>query len=141
MLNLETYKIFNLNPKNSIYTRFNGSLLSSDNYLDNELFRFGGINSIRGFEENSLVANLFGVINTEYRYRLSNGLYVHSVLDAAYFENSLTDAKEKLFGFGFGFGLLTNSGLFRLNYSSGKTENRQFRLSDSKVHISLTATF
>ena len=66
---------------------------------------------------------------------------MHSVLDAAYFENSLTDAKEKLFGFGFGFGLLTNSGLFRLNYSSGKTENRQFRLSDSKVHISLTATF
>lgn len=141
VFSLDTYKIFNLNTKNSIYTRLNGALLNSDNYLDNELFRFGGINSIRGFEENSLVANLYGVINTEYRYRLSNSIYVHSVLDAAYFENRLTDIKEKLFGFGFGLGLLTNSGLFRLNYSSGKTENRPFNLSDSKVHISLTATF
>lgn len=141
IFSIDTYKIFNLNPKNSIYTRFNGSILTSDDYLDNELFRFGGINSIRGFEENSLVANLFGVINTEYRYRLSNSIYVHSVLDAAYFENQITDIKEKLFGFGFGIGLLTNAGLFRLNYSSGKSENRQFRLSDSKVHISLTASF
>lgn len=138
---LDTYKIFNLNNKNSFYTRINSATLTSDNYLDNELFRFGGINSIRGFEENSLVANLYGVLSTEYRYRLSTSLYVHSVLDAAYFENKLTDNKEKLFGFGFGLGLLTNAGLFRLNYSSGKTENRQFKLSDSKVHLSLTATF
>ncbi|WP_111685500.1 POTRA domain-containing protein [Winogradskyella tangerina] len=141
VFNLNTYKIFNLNPKNSIYARLTGAVLTSDDYLDNELFRFGGINSIRGFEENSLVANLFGVINTEYRYRLSSSIYVHSVLDAAYFENQITDTKEKLFGFGFGLGLLTNAGLFRLNYSSGKSENRQFRLSDSKVHVSLTATF
>ncbi|WP_138434833.1 POTRA domain-containing protein [Winogradskyella algicola] len=141
VINIDSYKIFNLNPKNSIYTRINGAILTSDDYLDNELFRFGGINSIRGFEENSLVANLYGVVNTEYRYRLSNSIYVHSVLDAAYFENQITDTKEKLFGFGFGLGLLTNAGLFRLNYSSGKSENRQFRLSDSKVHVSLTATF
>lgn len=141
VFNIDSYKIFNLNSKNSIYTRFNGAILNSDDYLDNELFRFGGINSIRGFEENSLVANLYGVVNTEYRYRLSNGIYIHSVLDAAYFENQITDSKEKLFGFGFGLGLLTNAGLFRLNYSSGKSENRQFKLSDSKVHVSLTATF
>lgn len=141
VFNIDTYKIFNLNSNNSIYTRFNGAILTSDDYLDNELFRFGGINSIRGFEENSLVANLYGVINTEYRYRLSNSIYIHSVLDAAYFENQITNTKEKLFGFGFGLGLLTNAGLFRLNYSSGKSENRQFKLSDSKVHVSLTATF
>ena len=139
--NLDLYKIFNLNNKNSFYTRINAATLISNNYLDNEMFRFGGINSIRGFEENSLVANLFGVLSTEYRYRLSNSIYVHSVLDAAYFENKITNSKEKLFGFGFGLGLLTNAGLFRLNYSSGKTEDRQFKLSDSKVHVSLTATF
>ncbi|WP_218841855.1 BamA/TamA family outer membrane protein [Winogradskyella ursingii] len=141
VFNLETYKIFNLNNRNSVFARVNSAILVSDDYLDNELFRFGGINSIRGFEENSLVADLYGVINTEYRYRLSNSIYVHSVFDFAYFENKLSDLKTKLFGFGFGFGLLTNAGLFKLNYSSGKTENRPFKLSDSKVHLSLTATF
>lgn len=140
-IRLETYKIFNLNNRNSIFVRTTGAILNSDNYLDNELFRFGGINSIRGFEENSLVANLFGVINTEYRYRLSSSIYVHSVFDAAYFENELTQSKTKLYGFGFGLGLLTKAGLFRLNYSSGKTENIPFKLSDSKIHVSLTATF
>ena len=141
LFRLNTFKTFNLNAKNSIYLRLNGALLQSDDYLDNELFRFGGINSIRGFEENSLVANLYGVLNTEYRYRLSNSIYVHSVIDAAYFQNHLTENKERLFGFGFGMGLLTNSGLFRINYSSGKTENTPFKLSNSKVHLSLTATF
>jgi len=141
MVSLNTYKIFNLNERNSLFMRLNGAYLASDNYLDNELYRFGGINSIRGFEENSIVADLFGVVNTEYRYRLSSSIYVHSVFDAAYFENQITETKEKLFGFGFGLGLLTNAGLFRLNYSSGKRDNSPFRLSDSKVHVSLTATF
>ncbi len=138
---INAQKIFNLNSKNSIYTKIQGSILNSNNFLDNELFRFGGINSIRGFEENSLVANNYGVVNTEYRYRASNNLYIHSVIDAAYFENSLSNIKRKLFGFGFGFGILTNSGLFRLNYANGKTENGPFKFSESKVHLSLTTQF
>jgi outer membrane protein assembly factor BamA len=138
---LNTFKIFNLNDKNSIYGRVSSNYLISDSYLENELPRFGGINSIRGFEENSLIANLFTVLNTEYRYKLNNTIYVHSVIDAAYFENQLTNQKEKLFGFGFGFGLLTKAGLFRFNYTSGKTESQKFKLSDSKIHLSLTTTF
>jgi len=138
---LEAFKIFNLNDRNSIYTKFNSSILSSNNYLDNELFRFGGINSIRGFEENSLQANLYSVLNTEYRYRLSSNLFVHSILDIGYFENKNLLVKQKLYGFGFGFGLKTNSGLFRFNYSGGKVENQIFKLSDSKIHLSLSTTF
>ena len=138
---LNTFKIFNLNDKNSVYGRISGNYLISDTYLENELPRFGGINSIRGFEENSLIANLYGVLNTEYRYKLNNSIYVHSVIDAAYFENQIANQKGKLFGFGFGFGLLTRAGLFRFNYTSGKTESQKFRLSDSKIHISLTTRF
>lgn len=138
---LNTFKIFNLNDKNSVYGRVSSNYLVSDSYLENELPRFGGINSIRGFEENSLIANLYAVLNTEYRYKLNNSIYVHSVIDAAYFENQITSQKEKLFGFGFGFGLITKAGLFRFNYTSGKTESQRFKLSDSKIHLSLTTTF
>jgi len=138
---LEALKIFNLNYNNSFFTRLTSAYLISNNYLENELYRFGGINSIRGFEENSVLASLYTVLNTEYRYRLNPTLYVHSVIDAAYFENNLTDQKGKLYGFGLGFGMLTKAGLFKLNYSSGKSENERFRFSNSKIHISLTATF
>jgi outer membrane protein assembly factor BamA len=141
LVKINTYKIFNLNNRNSVYVRIDGASLFSDNFFENELFRFGGINSIRGFEENTLLANLYGVINTEYRYKLSSNLFVHTVIDAAYSENEITEINNKLLGFGFGFGLLTNTGLFRFNYSSAKTEGQPFRLSDSKVHISLTTQF
>ncbi len=138
---LKAFNNFKLNRKNSIYLNVDAANLISDNYFENELLRFGGINSIRGFEENSLFASLFGVLNTEYRYRLSNSIYIHSITDVAYFENKTSNLKEKLFGFGFGFGILTNSGLLKFNYANGKNENQKFKLSNSKIHISLIANF
>lgn len=138
---LELFKNFNLNDKNRIYLRLNTTGLISDSYLENELFRFGGINSIRGFEENSLSATLFGVINSEYRYLLNQSIYVHSIIDFSYLENQLTDQKEKLFGFGFGFGILTQAGVFKLIYANGKSEDQSFKFSNSKVHLSLNAIF
>jgi outer membrane protein assembly factor BamA len=134
-------KILNLDNKNSIYIRASGKALISDSYFTNELFRFGGINSIRGFEENSLLASYYGLINLEYRYRLNSGIYIHTISDGAYFENKITKSKEKLFGFGFGFGLITKAGLLKLNYANGKSENQNFKLSNSKIHLSLNAIF
>ncbi|OYX23234.1 MAG: hypothetical protein B7Z06_10490 [Flavobacteriales bacterium 32-35-8] len=113
----------------------------SDTYFENELLRFGGINSIRGFEENSLLASSYGILNSEYRFQLNNTIYIHTITDFAYFENKITNVKEKLIGYGFGLGILTNSGLLKLNYANGKSENQEFKLSNSKIHISLTANF
>lgn len=140
-LELNSFKIVNLNFRNSIYGQINTAILHSDTYVENELFRFGGINSIRGFEENSLAANLYMVFNTEYRYKVSNNLYVNSIIDLAYYENQILDIKSKLLGLGFGFGVLTQAGLFKLNYSNGSTENQSIKLSNSKIHISLSAIF
>ncbi len=138
---LGTHKIFNLNNTNSFYVKLNTAGINSDNYLNNELLRFGGINSIRGFEEQSLLASFYSVLNTEYRYTLSPSIYIHSIVDAAYFENELTNIREKLFGFGLGIGLLTKAGVLRLNYAAGKSESQKFKLSNSKFHISLNANF
>ena len=135
------FKIFTLNQKNSIYLNFDGKLLFSDNFLTNELYRFGGINSIRGFEENSIFASLYTVLNSEYRYVLNNSIYLHSIIDVAYYENKVDELKEKLFGFGFGVGLITKAGLLKLNYSNGIIENQPFKFNNSKIHISLNARF
>ncbi|MFG6685605.1 POTRA domain-containing protein [Mariniflexile sp. HNIBRBA6329] len=141
LLSLDAFKIFNLNTKNSIYLRINSAILNSETYFENELLRFGGINSVRGFEENSIYASLLSLLNTEYRYQLNNSIYIHTITDLAYFENKLSGNKEKLYGFGFGFGVLTKTGLLRFNYANGKSENIPFKLSNSKIHLSLTANF
>ena len=138
---LTASKLFFLNRRNSIYLNVTSAGLFSEDYLLNELFRFGGINSIRGFEENSLRASMYGVFNTEYRYSLSETIYIHSIFDAGYFENDLNNLKTKLFSFGVGFGIFTKAGLLKFNYANGKTEDQQFKLSDSKIHISLNTQF
>ena len=67
-------------------------------------------------------------------------MYIHSIIDAAYF-NTPIKHDQKLIGMGFGFGLATKAGILKFNLANGKAENQNFKFSDSKVHLSLTATF
>ena len=96
---------------------------------------------MRGFNENSLDASLFSVLNTEYRYILNSGLYVHSIIDLGYFENNPADLKQKLYSFGFGIGLQTKGGVLRFNIANGSSENQQIRFSNTKIHLSLSSQF
>ena len=130
-----------LNKKNIINLKNQSYYLNSNSYIINELYRFGGINSIRGFNENSLQANLYSALIVEYRYVLGPGIYVHSITDYGYFQDETSDVKENLLGLGFGFGLLTKTGLFNIIYANGSTGDQQIKLSNSIVHISFKANF
>lgn len=132
---------FNLNSKNSIFVRNQTFYLQSDDYIINELFRFGGINSIRGFNENSLQANAFTGIIAEYRYLLASNLYLHSITDFGYFQDKTANIEDRLLGLGFGFGLFTKNGLFNLVYANGSTSEQAIKLSNSIVHISFKTNF
>lgn len=132
---------FYLNPKNIIQVKTQNFYLKSNQYITNELYRFGGINSVRGFNENSLQANTFSSLLTEYRYVATTNLYVHTILDYGFFNDTTTNTKENLLGIGFGFGLLTKNGLFNLIYANGSTKNQEAKLSNSIVHISFKANF
>lgn len=138
---LTTFHNIKFNQKNSFFVKVSGSLLNTKNHLENELFRFGGINSIRGFEEESLLATEYVVFNTEYRYRLSNTIYAHSIIDYSTLNNKLTQQKNNLYGFGVGFGIITRAGLLKLNYANGKTESQKFEFSNSNIHLSLSSFF
>ncbi|WP_151675176.1 BamA/TamA family outer membrane protein [Patiriisocius marinus] len=135
------FHIFNLNNRNSFFVQNSTSILFSKKFLTNELFRFGGINSIRGFTENSIDASLYSVLNTEYRYILSSKTYIHSIIDLGYFENDVINQKEKLYSFGIGLGLQTKAGLFKFNFANGNIENQDFKFSNSKIHFSLVTNF
>lgn len=145
--NKQTFLDFNirhniyLNDKNSFNIKSQNFYLQSDNYIINELYRFGGINSIRGFNENSLQANLFTSILTEYRYILAPSIYVHSIIDYGYYQDKTSDINDRLLGIGFGFGLLTKNGLLNLVYANGSTKEQTIKLSNSIIHISFKSTF
>ncbi|RFN58674.1 BamA/TamA family outer membrane protein [Marixanthomonas ophiurae] len=133
--------IFNLNLNNSIFIRNNTDVLFSETYITNELFRFGGINSIRGFNENSIDASLLSTLNTEYRYRFNSGLYIHSILDFGYFQNQTIGIKQNLYSAGIGLGIQTKAGILKLNIANGISEDQNFNFSNTKIHLSLTSKF
>jgi hemolysin activation/secretion protein len=132
---------FELNQKNSIFLKSQCYYLQSDKYVVNELYRCGGINSIRGFNENSLQANVFSGIMAEYRFLLAPNLYLHSITDYGYLQDKTSATTEKLLGLGFGFGLFTKNGFFNLMYANGSTSDQSIKLSNSIVHISFKTNF
>ncbi|RTY93098.1 hypothetical protein EKM01_03080 [Flavobacterium sp. RSP46] len=144
-INIQGVHNFNLNKKNSIYVNSLNYYLQSNNYVTNELYRFGGFNSVRGFAENSLQAYLMTSLLTEYRYIVSPNLYVHSILDYSIFKDKSAidqqDKKENLIGIGMGLGLLTKNGLFKLALASGSTTNQPLEINNTIVHISYNVTF
>lgn len=138
---LQAQHLFALNSKNSIQVKNQTLYLESPTYLTNELFRFGGINSIRGFRENSLQGNFFSAILAEYRYQLASSIYMYSITDYGFYQDKSTNTQNNLLGLGFGFGLITNNGLLNLVYANGSTKNQAIEFSNSIVQLSFKTSF
>ena len=132
---------FNITKKSIIYINLESFLLKSSNYYLNEMLLFGGIKSIRGFEENSIAANKLNLINFEYRLNLNNDIYLNSIFDTAYYENKLTNIRDNIYGVGFGLNINTNSGVFRINYANGIRKGQDIDLKLSKIHVSFSNIF
>lgn len=132
---------FYLNQKNSVNLKSQNAYLKSSNYLINELFRFGGINSIRGFNENSLQGNLFGSLLLEYRYLATQNLYIHTITDYGYLQDKATNQNNSLLGLGVGLGLLNKNGLLKIVYANGSTNNKNIELKNSVIQVSINTFF
>ncbi|MDE0967082.1 MAG: BamA/TamA family outer membrane protein [Flavobacteriaceae bacterium] len=137
----KTYNNFKITNKSSIYLNFESYGMISTNFYQNEMLLFGGINSIRGFEENSIAANKLFMINSEYRFTIDNNIYINTILDSAYYENSLSDIKGYIYGLGLGLNINTNSGVFKINYANGVKKGEAVDLKLSKIHVSFSNTF
>lgn len=138
---LQIQRLLELNKKNYIHLKSDNYLLQSADYYTNELYRFGGIQSIRGFNENSLQGNIFSGIFAEYRYVASSNLYFYTITDYGYYQDKANNSKAQLYSLGLGLGLLTNGGLFNLVYANGNAGNQAIKLSNSIVQISFKTYF
>ncbi len=140
-ITLDGRQIFKINKRQYIYIGLNAGFLNSNQFLSNELYRFGGINSIRGFAENRFFANFFGTSQTEYRYILGSNLYIHSVLDYGFYENDINRFSENLYSLGLGFGLETQAGVLRLIFANGGSNNQNIEFKNTQIHIKFISIF
>lgn len=140
-LSLSGQHQININYRNRLYLNLNSQILISDNFLNNELFRFGGVNSIRGFAENSLLATRFAVLQTEYRYILDANLYANTVIDVGNYENRLNNVNENILGYGAGIGLKSQAGIFNLIIANSVSDVQESTFSNTRIHINFTSFF
>jgi hypothetical protein len=143
--NIDLSNIFYLNTKNSLYIRSKNYYLLSDSYLTNELYRFGGINSIRGFAENILQGNSANLLITEYRYLASSNLYLHTILDYGIYQDKTSIGNNKktnnLISVGLGLGVLTRNGLLKIILANGTTTEDKIKFYNSILNISYNVKF
>ena len=137
ILEASILKNFFLNDKNHIQARFKINHLKSNNYLENELFRTGGVNSIRGFEENSILTNSFLLVNLEYTYGLNDELSVYPLFDLMHTANKIQRTIENLYAFGLGLKIKKNNYNLDLNYTVGDVYNNKNENLKSKISVIL----
>ena len=130
-----TSYIWDLNLRNSIYIKNTTGYLNSDTFLDNELFRIGGANSIRGFNEQSIFTNSYTYFNIEYRYLTSNKSYLYSITDFGK-TNSNT-----LVGLGLGYRFSRGNSVLNISSIIPNNTNSTRQLSNIQLIINWTTFF
>ncbi|MEN8224474.1 MAG: BamA/TamA family outer membrane protein [Bacteroidota bacterium] len=117
--------------------------LENKNLFDNELFRIGGLMTLRGFDEESINASTYSVFTLEFRYLMGLNSYFHLFFDGAYYERNANSGyvKDTPFGFGAGVNFETPAGIFALSYALGSMEGQAIQFRSAKIHFGLRAKF
>ena len=123
--------LWEFNQRNYLYTRNQTGFLNSDDYLNNELYRIGGANSVRGFNEQSIFTKSFSYFNIEYRFLTSSKSYLYSITDFGF-----TKTTDNILGLGLGYLFVNNKSKINLNISVGKTGEESFNINNLKLGIS-----
>lgn len=127
-----------------LMTSLNVGELSNKRLLRNDLYRLGGLRSIRGFNENFFFTNRYVYTNFEPRYYFGGDSYFLVFLDMGRLENSLMEKSGGIdypLSFGAGISLETQSGVFNFIYGVGKSNHQEMGVNFSKIHFGYTGRF
>lgn len=114
----------------------------TENIQQNELMRFGGNLSQRGFMEDELLSTTRTTATVEYRFLLDRNSYFFAFFDQSWYErNTAAYLNDHPLGFGAGLSFGTNIGIFSLTYALGQQHNNPILLRDSKIHFGYVAYF
>jgi len=117
--------------------------LLNNNLLQNEMYRIGGIQTLRGFDEESILASGYSIFTTEYRLLFEQNAYVYAFSDICFFERNQINFYDTDLPFSFGTGISfeTKAGIFTLNYALGQQRNNTLNLANAKIHFGFVSLF
>lgn len=127
----------------SAYSRTQAGWLQSETYLPNEVFRTGGIQSLRGVNEQSLFASAFFIQSTELRFALDRFSYIQLLGDVGFLENQSTfsNGQQNRYAIGAGMSFQTEVGVLQLIYAVGKQGDTRFDFQSATLHVGYISRF
>jgi outer membrane protein assembly factor BamA len=142
---LRAERYFPVKRAGVVLLRLRGEGLLSPRLFTNDLFRLGGLTSLRGFNENQFYTSSYAVATAEFRQFIGADSYVFVFGDQAYTRRDLGKKDQRRpdqpTGLGAGLSFRTPAGLFQFVYSVGRSNDQAFELKTSKIHFGLTSRF
>ena len=138
---IELSKKFNFSSKLNLSSQIIKEEINSKNLVINELLRFGGAESIRGFDDNSIFTNSYTLLKTSVNYYLNDTIYIYTIFDVANYKNNLFNIDNDIYSGGFGFSNLTKNGSISVNYSKGNLWGNSFNLKNAKINVTFLTFF
>ncbi|MES2778584.1 MAG: hypothetical protein V4651_01685 [Bacteroidota bacterium] len=123
--------------RSTIRVQANGGHIVAENLFVNELFRIGGIRTLKGFDEQAIFASTYVIGNIEWRYLLQQNSNVLLFWNGAYYRNMVRTPvlSDKPYGFGGGFNFESAAGVFSIYYAIGKEFDNPIDFNKAKVHF------
>jgi len=143
-------KYFPIKSNSTIKTMLNFAYFYTSESLasvyENELYRIGGLHTLRGFDEASILSNLFNVVTVEYRYLIARRSFFSCFANAAFIQNQQLELLEEkystlFYGTGLGLNFETSGGIFSLNYALGNQQYNNVSLKSGKIHFGYINVF
>lgn len=119
------------------------TIFGNSTIFKNELFRIGGLKTLRGFDEESIFASSYIIPTLEYRFLFSQNSNILLFAEGAWYENNSNGQynTDMPMSVGAGVNFDTKAGILTLNYALGNQKGNGFDLRNGKIHFGLTALF
>lgn len=140
--NIENY--WRWRPNFVFVSKLVSGIKINEQLFQNDAFRLGGLNSLRGFNENFFFASQFALTSIEGRLLFDENSYLLLFSDLAYIEGNFQQSRTEEFALGMGAGLsfATTTGVFNFIYALGSAESTSgFNFNQSKIHFGYTTRF
>ena len=134
-------KIFNFSSRFNLQALTVKEKINSKNLVNNELIRFGGSKSIRGFDDKSIFADGYTLLTTNLNFYLNDSICIFSIFDIANYTNTIIDIDNNIYSGGFGISTETENGIISINYSKGNNWGESFNLKNAKINVIFTTFF
>ncbi len=114
--------------------------INSRNLVKNELYRIGGLSTLRGFDEENMYASVYGIGSTEIRFLFEENSALFVFYDQAEYKN-LEKKLDTPSGFGAGIEFQTGAGIFTLSYALGKQLDNPIEFRNARIHFGFVNRF